>query len=86
MRWGILNRGVLNVVGKCVCISCLKLPETCQPLHYSNNPKKGTKNHQEFQLPKMAVLNLTRLFFWGVVFALHKPYPYILRGVRIPPF
>ena len=44
-----------------------------------------TYNHQEFQVPKMEVLNLIRLFWgWG--------FPYISRihtaymGFRIPPF
>ena len=37
--------------------------------------KKGnqTLNHQEFQVPKMEVLYLIRLF-WGVGIPLHKPY------------
>ena len=33
--------------------------------------------HQKFQVPKMEVLNLIRLFC-GWVFPLHKPYPYSL--------
>ena len=33
--------------------------------------------HQEFQVPKMEVLNLIRLFL-GMGFPLHKPYPYSL--------
>ena len=37
----------------------------------------GDLVHQEFQVPKMEVLNLIRLFL-GLGFPLHKPYPYSL--------
>ena len=48
--------------------------------HYSFSP---SQYHQEFQVPKMEVLNLVRLFWWWVfpyisliysLFPLHKPY------------
>ena len=40
-----------------------------------NNPF----NHQTFQVPKMGgILNLIFGYFGGVVFPLHKPYPYRL--------
>ena len=33
--------------------------------HVNKNSKKiGPPNHQEFQVPKMEVLNLIRLFWW----------------------
>ena len=38
---------------------------------------KNSCIHQEFQVPKMEVLNRIRLF-WGLGSPLHKPYPYSL--------
>ena len=47
----------------------------------TDNEKRSSfvevSNHQEFQVPKVQVLNLKKLF-WGVGFPLHKPYPYSL--------
>ena len=65
-KWGMDANGspqwFLKRIGFLERVLCQKRPGQTQE-----------KTHLKFQVPKMEVLNLIRLF-WGVGFPLHKPY------------